>query len=165
MMLSRVGVLIQVLLATCGGVPGSAVAICTPPPSIPLALHTQATTVQVQARVTKKGGSTGKGGPASGRKTLRYELQHSALPAQIWHTPTKISSLAVDDGVHSRHNQMLSNTVISHDALALPLCCCACSERAGWWGPTGGADSKLSPWYGPDRNRVSLSRPAQHEWR
>ncbi|KAF6262818.1 light harvesting complex II protein precursor [Scenedesmus sp. NREL 46B-D3] len=25
-------------------------------------------------------------------------------------------------------------------------------ERAGWWGPSGN-DSKLSPWYGPDRNK------------
>jgi hypothetical protein len=49
----------------------------------------------------------------------------------------------------------------------------SCSERAGWWGPTGGAESKLSPWYGPDRNRVSDShssccctaqKPEQHDW-
>ena len=29
----------------------------------------------------------------------------------------------------------------------------AYSERAGWWGPSG-AESTLSPWYGPDRNKV-----------
>jgi len=29
----------------------------------------------------------------------------------------------------------------------------ACSERAGWWGNSN-AESKLSPWYGPDRNKV-----------
>jgi hypothetical protein len=58
------------------------------------------TSVNVQARVTKKGGTgTTKGsksGPASARKTIR--------------------------------------------------------ERAGWWGPSG-AESTLSPWYGPGRNK------------
>lgn len=49
----------------------------------------------------------------------------------------------------------MSDSLHAHMPLtcARPRVCCVRSERAGWWGPSG-AESKLSPWYGPDRNKV-----------
>lgn len=126
------------------------------PPSLPLCLTHRQPACRCRPASQRRVDQPARADPPqAARHCGMSTLQHSTLPAQIWHTPTKYLSLLWP--MRAFPPQPDAVVQQSHTMLLLPLRCCSCSERAGWWGPSGGAESKLSPWYGPDRNRVRLA--------